>query len=939
MMKHIALFTLILVSLFIIANNGAAQENPAMRQTQEGKIPPTSLEIPVDPQKIDVVIEDISFLDLNREPLNRDPVAGEPIYIVAKIKNNGYRDAYLKQIGIKAETTHITPPDTLPSGYYIKEMGEDISSGKTIQKLKPGETSHMEALWNSTPAINEQIVVTIKWNTIDGEFNNVKIKNVTVRRNVQDCQFDISRDAYSFKNYPYYEVIDGDLNSIQNSITTNNLLSFIFSGINFAADKSDLFYAVISNSGHCYGIASTSILYYTGDLTKPIIDSKKETIFDQSKENIGIMKGISLYQRLQILGLINTLGYGPIHTKTPSLNDAFASIKKSLSNDRPIILTMWKRDSSDSHSVVVMDYYERTDDPNLKNIVIYNSNFPGIARIVEFDLKLNKVRYDDLYYDYDRVLVEEPISLSQRKKEIIEPSKTGKNGQIISVVWPSKDTYDRTEPVPVEVIFKNTGSEPHSFWVGYSVQDSSGKWWDATARQAWVTLPGESGSIELEWKPPETVPEGAFTAKVALWDGPNFDTCLMEGEFNSRTKDNAFKLNPIQVPGVPQGKVLGGWNRTFGGSENELGRSVQQTNDGGYIITGDTKSYGAGNNDIWLVKTDANGNKLWDKTFGGPEDDYGRSVQQITDGGYIITGYTKSYGAGKEDVWLIKIDSSGIIEWDKTFGGPGTDRGLSVQQTNEGGYIIAGDTYSYGAGSDDAWLIKTDANGNKLWDKTFGESHDDGLYSVQQTSDGGYIIAGYTDSYFHENHDLLNLWLIRVDKNGDQIWTKTLPSEAAYPISLAYSVQQTSDNGCIVIGYEGGASLWPPDSTGIWLIKMDKDGNIIWSRNDFGGSSKGSWDNIGYSVQQTSDGGYILVGSTPSYAPFLSSSNFSGVLIKTDSDGGTTWKKSFENSMDNILRSVRQTADGGYIAVGSTNHTDAGGFDIWLVKTDANGNE
>jgi len=265
------------------------------------------------------------------------------------------------------------------------------------------------------------------------------------------------------------------------------------------------------------------------------------------------------------------------------------------------------------------------------------------------------------------------------------------------------------------------------------------------------------------------------------------------------------------------------WEKTLGGSEIESGRAVDKTADGGYIIAGKTASYGTGG-DFYVVKTDASGNVEWEKIFGGSSYEEAFAVQQTADGGYIIAGDTDSYGAGRTDVYLVKTDASGNVTWDSVFGASGFDHGYAVDQTTDGGYIIAGTTTSYGAGGD-FYLVKADASGNLTWDVAFGGSEFDCAFDVTQTTDGGYILVGETLSFGAGSYDF---YVVKADASGNAEWEKTFGGS---DWDDGLSIEQTTDGGYIIAGNSGSFSV---NGDG-YLVKTDASGNIEWDKT-VGGS-------------------------------------------------------------------------------------------------------
>ena len=373
------------------------------------------------------------------------------------------------------------------------------------------------------------------------------------------------------------------------------------------------------------------------------------------------------------------------------------------------------------------------------------------------------------------------------------------------------------------------------------------------------------------------------------------------------------------------------WNKTYGGDKMDIAKSVFQTADGGFVFGGYMSSYMTtyeiGTSDFWLIKTDSKGNELWNKSYDGLGSEELRTALLTSDGGYLLTGTTSVDISTENNILLIKTDADGNQEWSKIFGGSTHEHPFSVLQTSDGGYIILGNKMIYGTryGRETSWydplLIKTDSNGNEEWSKVY----DTGKYAsplyIYETVNNEYVIGGKLTVDF--NKHFLHFWLMKVDSSGNKLWDKTFET-TGYDI-IGYSMQQSSDDGFIFVGSTSDKNLW--------LVKMDSRGNEQWNRTISGSK----YARVGY-ILQISDGGYIIVGST------LVIGNSDAWIIRIDSNGTEMWNKTFGGNGYDCVSYIQQTLDGGYIISGVTNSYYTGQLepwqrphapeDAWLIKLD-----
>jgi hypothetical protein len=360
------------------------------------------------------------------------------------------------------------------------------------------------------------------------------------------------------------------------------------------------------------------------------------------------------------------------------------------------------------------------------------------------------------------------------------------------------------------------------------------------------------------------------------------------------------------------------WARTYSGYADDYARSIQETADGGFILAGDTESFGAGDSDIWVLKLDALGEVEWQKTYGGPGTEEGNAVRQTPDGGYVVAGSTNSFGSGDYDAWVLKLDQAGNVVWEKVYQMPLGDEAFSIERTVDGGYILAGyTTFAPRAPEREFWILKLSSQGTIETYRIFGGIERDQARSVKPTSGGGYIVAGSTDSFGAGSRDM---WILKLDDFLNVTWQKAYGGTESESFR---SIWEVSTGDYIVAG--STHSFGPANST--LVVKLDSLGTVEWER--VYGSLR-----VPETIQETPDGGFIL--ASPSS---LGPGGTAILLLKLDVAGNIEWEKTYGWLLEDSVESATQTGDGGFAVAGRSTsfNLDATGRDLWILRLNGSG--
>ncbi|HEY3296467.1 MAG TPA: T9SS type A sorting domain-containing protein [bacterium] len=370
------------------------------------------------------------------------------------------------------------------------------------------------------------------------------------------------------------------------------------------------------------------------------------------------------------------------------------------------------------------------------------------------------------------------------------------------------------------------------------------------------------------------------------------------------------------------------WSVRLGHSSHDVCNAVAPTTDGGTVLAGwarSTDTFGAGWYDFWLVKTDAAGQVVWDRRYGGPEGEGCFAVQPTPDGGFILAGMTGSFGEGHDgpsDAWVIKTNANGDSLWSRKFGGPLSDGFYAVQIAADGGYVFAGFTDSYGIGGRDFWLVKTTADGADVWSHTYGGGGFDECRAMAKTSTG-FALAGVTNSWRERDQ---NFYLFNVDEDGQSLWTTSTGNGKVYGTTVAdycNAVAQTLDGGFVMAGSTYNVNA---DAEDFWMVRTRANGDSLLAR-PYGNSALGR--DICYSIQATQDSSYVLAGITNGAGSGL----WDAFMLKADPRGNVVYRRTFGGPERDNCYAMMKTTDGGFTLAGSTRSFGAAYEDFWQVKT------
>lgn len=363
------------------------------------------------------------------------------------------------------------------------------------------------------------------------------------------------------------------------------------------------------------------------------------------------------------------------------------------------------------------------------------------------------------------------------------------------------------------------------------------------------------------------------------------------------------------------------WSRFYGGEADETVYEHCLAGDGGYVLCGSTDSFGAGGGDVFVVRTDADGDTLWTRTYGGSAREQGWGVDPAPDGGFVIVGETSSFGAGGRDFYIVRIDDSGDTLWTRTYGGSGTEWAEEIHPKLDGGYYLCGTTSSEGAGGHDVCLLVIDDQGDSLWSRTYGGPADDEALSVKQTEDGGFIIGGITQSFGAGNWDA---YVIRTSAAGDTLWTQAFgrsSSDGCHEIILA------EDGGYLFAGASYGTIV---NAFQAWIVKVDSSGVLDWQKR-YGGAYLQSAE----SVKRIEGDGYIVAAATQ----LQGDGTEEGWLLRLDAAGDTLWTQTYgRGGSDNHdwPESLVIDGEGHYVVAGQSESLGSGENDCWLFKVREN---